>query len=447
VVLHELGHFIPAKLFKTRVNKFYLFFDFLFPFSNVFPFSLFKKKIGDTTYGIGWFPMGGYVDIAGMIDESKGADQLATEPQPWEFRSKPAWQKLIIMLGGITVNFFLAWFIYSCLSYFNGETFHANDKFKEGIGVTPEGEKIGLKSGDKILKIDGKPAQRMENSFINILLSDSVTVLRGGKEVTFKTEEDGIADVLKDGQAKMFFMPRFPVAVGSVGEGYRTKFAGLEKGDKIVGINDEPIKFYDELLLNLNKNKDKIVNLQIIRKDVPISIEIPVSVGGKLGFIPDDKVIEAAFNESKETKNYSLLQAIPRGFQRSIESLTTQVKQFKIIFSEKVQGYKQVGGPIAIVKMMPVNEEKGGGFSPDWIAFWSFTAMFSVWLAFLNLIPIPGLDGGHAVFALWELITGKPASEKVIEVAQTIGMILLFGLMALIFGADIYKAITGKLNF
>lgn len=201
VVLHELGHFLPAKWFKTKVEKFYLFFD---PW-----FSLVKKKIGDTEYGIGWLPLGGYVKIAGMVDESMDTEQLKKPAEPWEFRSKPAWQRLIIMLGGVTVNFFLAWLIYSALSFFNGEKYHDNSKFEHGIAVSDEGRKMGLQSGDRILKIDGKVADRFETSTVNMLFADEVTVLRNGKEVTFPINENGVADVLKANEAKAYFSPRF----------------------------------------------------------------------------------------------------------------------------------------------------------------------------------------------------------------------------------------------
>ena len=202
VVLHELGHFIPAKYFKTKVEKFYLFFD---PW-----FSLFKTKIGGTEYGIGWLPLGGYVKIAGMVDESMDTEQLKKPAEPWEFRSKPAWQRLIIMMGGVTVNFFLAWVIYSSLSYFKGEKFHDNAKFENGIAVSTAGQKMGLKNGDKILKIDGKIAERMETSTINMLFANDVTVLRDGKEVTFPVNEDGVAEVLAENEVKLYFGPRYP---------------------------------------------------------------------------------------------------------------------------------------------------------------------------------------------------------------------------------------------
>lgn len=428
VVLHELGHFLPAKWFKTRVEKFYLFFD---PY-----FSLVKKKIGGTEYGIGWLPFGGYVKIAGMVDESMDTEQLKKPAEPWEFRSKPAWQRLIIMLGGVTVNFFLAWIIYSCLSFYNGETFTDFKKFENGIGVTDSAKKMGFQTGDKIISIDGKPAERLEESSLDILFSKEVTVLRGGKEVNFAVDEDGIADVIRQKQVKLFILPRIPTVVDSVGFDSAKK-AGLQKGDKIISVNGKSTPLYDEFTNELQNNKSKNVSLGIIRNGGNTTLEnVPINESGQLGI--QNKV------DLTTTEQYSFAEAIPRGFERTIGSLTTQIKQFRIIFNSKIQGYKSVGGPIAIVNMMPVDESKDGDFSINWAAFWSFTAMFSVWLAFLNLIPIPGLDGGHVVFTLWEMITRKPVPQKVLENAQMIGVVFLLGLMVLIFGNDIFKLITNK---
>lgn len=427
VILHEFGHFLPAKLFKCKVEKFYLFFD---PW-----FSLAKKKIGETEYGIGWLPFGGYVKIAGMVDESMDTEQLKEPAKPWEFRSKPAWQRLIIMLGGIFVNLVLAWTIYTCLNLFVGEKYHDLTKFENGISVSDEGQKMGLRNGDKILTIDGKPAVRMENSMINILLADEVKVLRNGKETTFKPNEEGIGEILGAKTTKLYITNRFAPVVDSLIEGPAKK-AGILKGDKIVALNGQKINFFDELSNSLKENKSQLITIDVIRNNELKSFSLTATKEGKIGFFPDFKVAESAFDKTVSNKKYNFFPAITRGFVRTVESLTMQIKQFKLLFSKKVKGYKSVGGPIAIVKMMPKEI--------DWVAFWSFTAMFSAWLAFLNILPIPGLDGGHALFTAWELITGKPVPQKVLENAQTIGVILLMGLMLLIFGSDIYKAITGK---
>ena len=428
VILHELGHFIPAKLFKTKVEKFYLFFD---PW-----FSIAKKKIGDTEYGIGWLPFGGYVKIAGMVDESMDTEQLKKPAEPWEFRSKPAWQRLIIMMGGVTVNFFLAWLIYSSLSYFKGESYHDLSKFENGISVTESGQKMGLKNGDVILKIDGKSAERMETTTINMLFADEVTVLRNGQEVTFPVDENGVAAVLNQDGPKGYFTTRLPIVIGSITPKGNAEIAGLQKGDQIVGINNVKVGYFDELSPVLNQNKDKNVTIEVIRNNVPQNVEVKVSKEGKLGFGLDTKLAESKYNATATKKEYSFAESIPRGFTRTIDVLTMQIKQFKIVFNTTTKGYQKVSGPIGIIKQMPE--------TINWEFFWSFTAMFSVWLAFLNLIPIPGLDGGHVVFTLWEMITGKPVPQKVLENAQMVGVIFLLGLMVLIFGNDIVKWITGK---
>ena len=428
VILHELGHFIPAKLFKCKVEKFYLFFD---------PgFSIIKKKIGETEYGIGWLPLGGYVKIAGMVDESMDKEQLAQPAQPWEFRSKPAWQRLIIMLGGVTVNFFLAWFIYSALSYTQGESFHDLNKFQNGISVSPAGQKMGLKNGDKILKIDGKPSDRLETSTINMLFADQVTVLRSGKDVTFPVNQYGVADVLNQDEVHGYFVTRSAAVVDSFTANSNAKIAGLMIGDKIIGINNNKISYFDQLGAELEKNKNKDVSVEVLRNNLPQTIIVKVNNEGKLGFASDPKIAQTDFEKTFTTKHYTFLESIPRGLRRTIDVLTMQIKQFKIVFNTTTKGYKKVSGPIGIIKQMPK--------TLDWSALWSFTAMFSVWLAFLNLIPIPGLDGGHVVFTLWEMITGKPVPQKVLENAQMIGVVFLIALMALIFGSDILKWITGK---
>ena len=424
VVLHELGHFLPAKWFKCRIEKFYLFFD---PW-----FSLVKKKIGETEYGIGWLPFGGYVKIAGMVDESMDTEQLKQPAQPWEFRSKPAWQRLIIMLGGIFVNLILAWAIYTGLNLSVGEKYHDLAKFQNGIAVSEEGAMMGLQNGDKILKIDGKPAERLENSMINMLLADEVTVERNGKEVTFKPNEDGIAHILGAKTAKLYISNRFAPVVDSLIEG-PAKQAGLQVGDKIVGVDGKKINFYDELSQDLSNKKNTTIKLEVLRNGELKTLDLTTSKDGKIGYFQNKNLALKAFEQTETTKEYSFFPAIGRGFERTVESLTMQIKQFKLMFNKKIKGYKNVGGPIAIIKMMPKEI--------DWVAFWSFTAMFSAWLAFLNILPIPGLDGGHALFTTWELITGKPVPQKVLENAQMIGVIFLMGLMLLIFGSDIYKFI------
>ena len=269
-----------------------------------------------------------------------------------------------------------------------------------------------------------------------MLFANNATVLREGKEITFPINEDGVAAVLAQSEAKAYFSPRFPAVIDSLFQNGTAKAAGLLKGDKIVGVNGKPIAFFDELGPELDKYKNQNISLDIERNNAPQKIDVKVDNKGKIGFSTDTNVAQKEFEKSQVTKKYSLLGAIPRGFQRTIDVLTMQIKQFKIVFNSKTQGYKKVSGPIGIIKQMPE--------TINWEFFWSFTAMFSVWLAFLNLIPIPGLDGGHVMFTLWEMITGKPVPQKVLENAQMIGVIFLLGLMVLIFGNDIVKWITGK---
>lgn len=431
VILHELGHFLPAKWFKTKVEKFYLFFD---PW-----FSIAKKKIGETEYGIGWLPFGGYVKIAGMVDESMDTEQLKQPAQPWEFRAKPAWQRLIIMLGGVTVNFFLAWLIYGCLSFFNGETTFDTTKVDTPMHYTNVAKAMGFKDGDKILKVDGKTQNNLDKLSLDILLSDQVTVLRDGKETTFNTNDDGKALAFKDENPKGFLTPRYAAVIDTI-INPKTAEAGLKVGDQVISANGQKINYYDEFQATVGKSAGKPINIEVLRNGSTQPLSIPVSKEGTIG-IASYKQLEKYAN----TQHFTFGQSIGRGFTRSIESLTYQVKQFKLIFNKKVQGYKKVGGPLAIIKNMPVDQAKDGSISINWTAFWSFTAMFSVWLAFLNLIPIPGLDGGHVIFTLYEMIVGKPVPQKVLENAQMVGVIFLLGLMLVIFGSDIFKALTGSL--
>lgn len=430
VILHELGHFLPAKYFKTKVEKFYLFFD---PY-----FSIVKKKIGETEYGIGWLPFGGYVKIAGMVDESMDTEQLKQPAQPWEFRAKPAWQRLIIMLGGVTVNFFLAWIIYGCLIGNNGENIFEAERMTTPLHYTEAAKKMGFQDGDKILKVDGKTQKDFKKLALDILLSDEITVERGGKEVTFQTNDDGKALAFNDPEPKSFLTPRLIPVIDTIAF-KEASDAGLKVGDKILAVNNKPITFFDEVRPIVVPFAGKTIDLKVSRNAEILDLKMPVSKEGAIG-INATKQLDK-FNNHIE---YNFGGSIKRGFTLTIESLTYQIKQFKLIFNSKVQGYKKVGGPLAIIKNMPVDKAQDGSVSIDWTAFWSFTAMFSVWLAFLNLIPIPGLDGGHVIFTLYEMIVGKPVPQKVLENAQMVGVIFLLGLMLLIFGADIFKIITNK---
>jgi regulator of sigma E protease len=300
-------------------------------------------------------------------------------------------------------------------------------------------KEMGFEDGDKILKVDGKVQNNLDKLSLDILLSDQVTVLRKGKEVTFNTDDDGKALAFKDENPRAFLTPRYAPVIDTI-VNPKTAEAGLKIGDQVVSVNGQKINYYDELQGVVIKNAGKAINMEVLRAGAVQPLSLEVSKEGTLGI--------ASYKQLQKyvaTENFTMMQSIGRGFTRSIESLTYQVKQFKLVFNKKVQGYKKVGGPLAIIKNMPVQKSKDGAVSINWSMFWSFTAMFSVWLAFLNLIPIPGLDGGHVLFTLWEVITGKPVPQKVLENARMIGVIFLLGLMLLIFGSDIFKALTGSL--
>lgn len=416
VVLHEFGHYLPAKWFKIKVEKFYLFFDW--------KFSLFKKKIGETEWGVGWLPLGGYVKIAGMIDESMDTEQMKEEPKEWEFRSKPAWQRLIVMIGGVTVNFFLAWIIYSGLLYTNGDTYIPADSLKYGILVDSTGQKIGLQNGDQILAIDGKKSTKFSDAALDILLGDEVTVNREGRTMTIPIADEGKKDLLSQG--RNFLGYRTKPIMELVNKGSIAEQAGMLAGDEILSVGNKKIQFWNEFRKEIMSSPGETLDIEVLRNGKTVNLSLTVSENGAIGV----KVNE---DDLRVTDSYGLFASIPAGFNRTIKVLTDQVRQFKIIFNRKTEGYKQVKGPIGIVEMMPP--------SWNWNFFWGFLAMFSVWLAFVNLLPIPALDGGHVMFLLYEIISGRPPSEKTLERGQIVGFIIVMGLMAVIFGNDIWNII------
>lgn len=417
VVLHEFGHYLPAIWFKTRVEKFYLFFDW--------KFSLFKKKIGETEWGIGWLPLGGYVKIAGMIDESMDTEQMKKEPEPWEFRSKPAWQRLIIMLGGVTVNFFLAWIIYSALLFANGDTYIPSENLKYGILVDSVGQKLGLQTGDKILSIDGKKSVKFTDAAKDILFGDELTVNRDGNKVTIQIDDAGKKDFLNKGSNFLTYRRR--PYVESTQKKSAAEKAGILSGDLITEVNGEKVTYYSDFLKKMQGfDAHENISIAVDRDGASKVFDLKLS----------DKKIAGIFPSSSDltvTDTYGLLASVPAGFNKTIKVLTDQVRQFKIIFNRKTEGYKKVKGPIGIVEMMPTVW--------DWDFFWGFLAYFSIWLAFVNLLPIPALDGGHVMFLLYEMISGRPPSEKVLERGQIIGFIIVMGLMVVIFGNDIWNVI------
>ncbi len=417
VVLHELGHFIPAKLFKTKVEKFYLFFDV--------KFSLFKKKIGETVYGVGWLPLGGYVKIAGMIDESMDKEQMKQPPQPWEFRSKPAWQRLIIMVGGVTVNVLLAWFIYSAMLVVNGDTYIPMDNLEHGVMVDERGEKLGFMTGDKVISVDGRKVERFGDLMLDVILGDEVVVERDGKQITVPITDEGLKEVFT-GLGNPFFFPRTEAYIGKVNDTMLAHSVGIKEGDKIVAINGEKIALWENFTERVRSTKDETLKFDIERDGKTLSKSIHVKDGSPIG-------VRMGIAQLEKTDEYSIGASIGEGIKRTYKVLSKQIKQFKVIFKPKTEAYKNVKGPIGIIEQMPTN----------WNAtfFWSFTAMFSVWLAFINILPIPALDGGHVMFLLYEMITGRKPSEKVLETGQIIGFVFLVGLMAVIFGNDIWNII------
>ena len=444
VTLHEFGHYITAKWFKMRVEKFYLFFDFMFPIPTLLNFALFKKKIGDTEYGLGWFPLGGYVSIAGMIDETQDAATLAKDPEPWEFRAKPAWQRLIVMLGGVIVNVITGVVIFVCLTYSNGNNFISKEELnKNGIVALELGQQIGLKTGDKIIRVNGADYKQLSDlRASDVLLGEnsSYTVQRGDQTLEIKIPSNFI-EKLSDKKAGFIEpMAAFKVAEVAAPEepGFFDKFsaakpaellpayaAGLKKGDVITSVDSTPVHFYHEVKELLSKRAGKQIRLGIQRGGVADTLAMQVASSGQIGFIP-----EMLIQVTRE--DYSFAEAASIGTGRAFSVITDNVKGFKKIASGDVSASKALSGPIGIAQMF------GGVW--DWSRFWMLTGLLSMALAFMNILPIPALDGGHAIFLLYEIATGKPASEKVLEKAQQVGMIILLALMAYTFGNDIFKA-------
>ena len=427
IVLHELGHFIPAKLFKTRVEKFYLFFDV--------KFSLLKKKIGETEYGIGWLPLGGYVKIAGMIDESMDKEQMALPPQPWEFRSKPAWQRLIIMLGGVTVNFILAIIIYIGMAFVYGNTYIANSELKDGVWVSsPVGEELGFKTGDKIIAVDGKKVEKFNDVPYSVNFAKEVTVERNGAEQAIKLPVDILDKVMKD--EKRYLDLRIPFVVDKLAED-SPNLNNLQTGDIIVSIDNKKMRYTDEILAFNKANAGKTFDAVVFRKEKEQNIKLTVGKDGKLGVKQGGLKIDnleklGYYNISRET--FSFAESFPAGIQRSQDELGRYITQLKAIVNPDTGAYKGVGGFYAIFNVFPSVW--------SWEYFWGITAFLSIMLGVMNLLPIPALDGGHVMFLLFEIITRRKPSEKFMERAQVAGFFILIALVLFANGNDIYKALT-----
>lgn len=425
VILHEFGHYITARWFKVRVEKFYLFMDA--------GFSLFKKKIKDTEWGIGWLPLGGYVKLSGMIDESMDTEQMNQEPQPWEFRSKPAWQRLIIMLGGIIVNILLAWFIYTTMYATVGKKYISTEVLQQnGLAFGEVGQKAGFKNGDKIVSVDGEFQENFNRMIMDVLFSSEVVVNRGGQNVTLNLSDEQIKNIL-DKEGRNFVQARSSATkIDSIIKNKEADKAGLKVGDSILTVNNNKVAFFDEFSTAVKQHINDSVTLKILRGAEEKEIKVKVNNEGKLGFSVKHAVNDKFFVQQK----MSFLEAVPAAIKESWSLLVYNVKSFKLILRPATGAYKQVKSPIGIARQLPD--------AWDWEFIWNFTALFSIGLAFMNLLPIPGLDGGHALFTTVEMITGKKLSDKAAGYVQTFGMVILLSLMALTFGKDIYQLIADK---
>lgn len=425
IVLHEAGHFIPAKLFKTRVEKFYLFFDV--------KFSIFKKKIGETVYGIGWLPLGGYVKISGMIDESMDKEQMALPPKPWEFRSKPAWQRLIIMLGGVFVNFLLAWLIYVCIAFTWGDKFLPADQIGDGLEVSDFlTETIGLQTGDEILSLDGESFESFTQLRSNLLLADEIEIKRNGDVLKLPVKEDFLSDLI-DAEPKDLIGLRFPFVIAEVPKDSHNSTSDIIKGDVITAINGKDLKYVDEMVDFLENTKDTIVQASINRKGEKLISNIEVK-NHKLGVIHGGvslEDLEKLGYYKLSTLSYSITEAFPAGTKDFIERFGWFNKQLKKLVNPNTGAYKGLGSFVSIAKIFPT--------SWDWQMFWTITAFLSIMLGVLNLLPIPALDGGHAMFLTYEIIFRRKPSDKFLEYAQMVGFFLLIALFVFAFGNDIYR--------
>ncbi len=429
IVLHELGHFIPAKLFKTKVEKFYLFFDV--------KFSLFKKKIGETEYGIGWLPLGGYVKIAGMIDESMDKEQMALPPKPWEFRSKPAWQRLIIMLGGVTVNFILAYFIYVVMSFTYGDTDITTDSIKDGYWIENKLlTDIGFKTGDKIIAINDEKVDTYFEVKKSIVKGEKYTIERNGALKDIVLPEDFLGQLSSAERKNGTFKLRIPFLVSEVADSSVNKGVDLKQGDILLSINGNELRYFDELSPTLETYKNQTVSTVFLRGEEKIERSLKVDTKGEFGIYPAEH--NSRFSDlgyfNIIHKDYTFTESFGGGVDKFKTQVSDYFDQLAKIFSPSTGAYKGVGGFKAIFDVFPPTW--------SWEAFWGLTAFLSIMLGILNLLPIPALDGGHVVFLLFEIVSGKKPSEKFLERAQVVGFFILIALVVFANGNDIFKAIT-----
>ena len=418
VVLHELGHFIPAKLFKTKVEKFYLFFDW--------PFSLYKKKIGETEYGIGALPLGGYVKIAGMIDESMDTEHLSKEPEPWEFRSKPAWQRLIIMLGGVTVNIILGFGIYMMIMFVWGKTILPSESIPDGWEVSEYMESIGFQDGDNVIELDGEKIEDL-NKLNALLLNgpETFTVIRSnGKRDIINFPEDAGVEIIKELKSNAFpFIPLWLAVIDSVDPNSPAELSGLLKGDEIKSINNQkvitPIAFKEFI----ESNDVDSISIGVIRNGYDIVLNSGLRQDNSIG------IFFKNLNIQPKKLEFNFLESISQGYDFGIYTLTSYVSQMKLIFTK--EGVSQLGGFGAIGGLFPATW--------DWEIFWRNTAFLSIILAFMNMLPIPALDGGHVMFLFYEVVSGRKPNDKFMEYAQITGFMLLMALVLFANGNDLYR--------
>ena len=421
VVLHEFGHFLPARVFGMRVEKFYLFFD---PY-----FSLFKFKKGETEYGIGWLPLGGYVKISGMVDESMDTESMNKPAEPWEFRAKPAWQRLIVMLGGVTVNFILGFFIFAMLLWVNGRSYLPMENVPAGILVDEKAKELGLQEGDIILQVGEKPFTELNGGILlkEIVLESAktITVNRNGQQLVLdlKPEQtEGLASY--KGQ---LIGARFTFVADSVIAGFPAAAAGMEKGDSLIGINNTPMAYYNEYVTYFTAHANESLVLNIVRNGEPRELNVTLNDKGQIGVQP--RMIQM------NSESYGLGQSLTGGVTKGVDFIGDQLKSFGKMFSGEIKASESLGGFVSIGKLFPNTW--------DWTKFWHITAVLSLVLGFMNLLPIPALDGGHVVFLLIEMIIGKPLPQKALEYFQMIGMLLLFGLLIFANGMDIFRLFKG----
>jgi len=426
IVLHEMGHFLPARWFKTRVEKFYLFFDW--------PKSLFKFKKGDTEYGIGMIPLGGYVKISGMIDESMDKEQMSLPPQPWEFRSKPAWQRLIIMVGGVTVNLILGMLIYAMVLFVWGKEYLPVANAKYGVVLSDSVVyDAGFRNGDKIISVNGEKKESFKDLNIDILLNTTSDVLveRNGEQMNIRLEE-GFTEKIIALDEPVIFLPAAPAIVDSVLADSPAAQAGLTKGDRLIGINNDMFLYFAELPNLLNKYAPGDVTVQVLRGSDTLVLKTTLGEDAKLGFFNTDPKKLFDF----KVQRFGFFESFPAGIAEGYSTLVNYVKQFKLVFT--AEGSKKVGGFGAIASQFDTGW--------DWQRFWNITAFLSIALAFMNILPIPALDGGHVMFLLYEIITGRKPNDKILEKAQIVGMVLLLSLLVFANGNDIYKWISGLMK-